>query len=92
MSDLTAEEQTNARTALRFLRVRTGNMLALAKGLRCAPSSLRYVMCGRDAVSASLAVRVARLAGVTVDDVLGGRFPPVGTCPACGHQKDDQIY
>jgi len=36
-------------------------------------------------VSASTAVRVARFAGVTVDDVLTGKYPPAGTCPHCGH-------
>jgi hypothetical protein len=33
-----------------------------------------------------MAVRVARLAGVGVDDVLSGRYPAAGTCPMCGHR------
>ena len=36
-------------------------------------------------VSADMAFRVARAAGVPIDDVLGGKFPPPGTCPHCGH-------
>jgi hypothetical protein len=42
---------------------------------------------GHGPVSASMAFRVARLAGVTVDDVLVGKFPPPGTCPHCGHAE-----
>lgn len=40
------------------------------------------------AVSASMALRVARLAGIPVDDLLAGRFAPEGTCPRCGHTPD----
>jgi hypothetical protein len=32
-----------------------------------------------------MALRVARLAGVPIDDVLAGKFPPAGTCPYCGN-------
>lgn len=79
MSDLTADEQKNVRTAVRFLSVRCGGWAVLAKALHAHQTTLRR------AVSASLAVRVARLAGVGVDDVLGGKYPPAGTCPHCGH-------
>lgn len=71
--DLTGQEQANVRAALRFLRVRSGGWDALAKGARFAVNSLRHV-----------AVRLARFAGVPVDDVLAGRYPPPGACPHCG--------
>jgi hypothetical protein len=84
-SDLTAAEQTNVRTALKFLRTRCGSWVALAKVLGIGELSLASVMHSRRAVSASLTFRVARLAKVSVDDVLAGRFPAEGTCPYCGH-------
>ena len=87
MSDLTAKEQTNVRTALLFLRTRTGAE-TLKKAIKADPAYLRRVLAGSYPVSASLAVRAARLAGVGVDDVLAGRFPEPGTCAACGHRAE----
>jgi hypothetical protein len=83
VSDLTAEEQKNVRAALRFLRIRIGAD-NLAKLLRAHSATVRLVIAGR-AVSASIAVRTAKLAGVGVDDVLTGKYPPAGTCPHCGY-------
>lgn len=87
MSDLTAEEQKNVRAALRFLRARCGGWEAVAKVLHAHKSSVAK---NERAVSASLAVRVARFAGVGVDDVLAGRYPPPGTCPHCGSVRPDE--
>jgi hypothetical protein len=87
MSDLTTEEQTNVRTALKFLRARCGAWEPLAKALGSKTITMSRVANGRTA-SASLAVRVARLAGVSVDDVLAGRYPGAGTCPYCGHREE----
>jgi hypothetical protein len=39
-------------------------------------------------VSASMALRIGRFVGVSVDDLLAGRFPPPGTCPYCGHARE----
>jgi hypothetical protein len=87
MSDLTKEEQVNVRTALRYLRARCGGWAPVSKALRFRGTTLVHVV-GGQTVSASLAVRVARLAGVSVDDVLTGRYPEVGTCPYCGHRPE----
>ncbi|HEX4335472.1 MAG TPA: hypothetical protein VH062_06130 [Polyangiaceae bacterium] len=86
MSDLTTGEQKNVRAALVFLRARTGGWKPLAKALRVHPLTLskRGIP-----ISASLAVRVARLAAIGIDDVLGGKYPPAGSCPHCGHRKED---
>jgi hypothetical protein len=89
VSDLTADEQGHVRTALRFLRARCGGWAPLAKALRFKDTTLSNVASGRT-VGASMAVRVARLGGVTVDDVLTGRFPSPGTCPHCGHREAPQ--
>ena len=81
--DLTAEEQEHVRAALRFLRTRHGSLEELAKALLYKHRALENMAYG-GRPSAGLAVRLARLAGAPVDDVLGGRYPPPGTCPHCG--------
>jgi hypothetical protein len=83
MGDLTKEEQGHVRAALRFLRTRNGGWAPLAKGTRFKAETLRAIAYGRSP-GANLAVRLARFAGVPVDDLLGGRYPPPGTCPHCG--------
>jgi hypothetical protein len=84
--DLTTKEQAHVRTAIRFLRVRTGTWDTLAKAMRLRRRTIQDAVYG-GTVSASVAFRTARLAGVPVDDVLAGRFPPEGTCPMCGHMN-----
>jgi hypothetical protein len=86
VSDLTAEEQKNVRAALRFLWARCGGWKPLGKALRASPLALSKRGLP---ISAGLAVRVARFASVGVDDVLDGRYPPAGTCPHCGHRRDE---
>lgn len=83
MTDLTTEEQAHVRAALRFLRARCGGWMPLAKAIRSTDRGLRKLMAGAT-VTASIAMRVARLADQPVSDVLGGAYPPVGTCPHCG--------
>lgn len=89
MSDLTSKEQANVRAALQFLRSRCGGWEPLAKVLKSKDSTLRRMAAGRT-VTAGLAVRIARLVSVGVDDVLAGRFPEPGTCAHCGHRADAQ--
>jgi len=84
--DLTPAEQTHVRTALRFLRNRCGGWKTLGKVLRCNGKTLANVANGRTA-SPTVAFRVARIGGASVDDVLAGRFPAPGTCPHCGHHE-----
>lgn len=88
MSDLTTQEQAHVRAALRFLRARCGGWEPLAKVLRMNKVTLRHVSSGK-ATSAALAFRVARLAGVGVDELLSGKYPPINACPHCGHVKAD---
>jgi hypothetical protein len=88
MSDLTAAEQTNVRTALKFLRLRCGTWAAVSKALRLGESTASNIAAGAS-VSPLVAFRVARLAKVSVDDVLAGRFPSPGTCPHCGARVTD---
>jgi hypothetical protein len=87
VSDLTAAEQTNVRTALKFLRSRCGTWAAVSTALRLGGTTACNVA-GGATVSPLVAFRVARLANVSVDDVLTGRFPAPGTCPHCGHRRE----
>jgi len=83
--DLTAEEQRHVRTAMRFLRTRRGGWEAVAKATRFKRKSLENAAYG-GLVSGSLTIRLARCAGVPVDDLLTGRYPP--TCPHCGQRME----
>lgn len=85
MSDLDEKEQNHVRSALRFLRRRLGTWATVADALHSAPKTIDNVVNGYNNVSASMAIRVARLAGVMVDDLLVGKFLPPGACPNCGH-------
>lgn len=87
MSDLTETEQANVREAMRFLRIRCGGLQALADALKVKRSTVSHL----SNVTTKLAFRAARLAGVSVDDMLSGKYPPPGTCPNCGHRKGDPI-
>jgi hypothetical protein len=93
MSDLTKEEQDHVRAALTFLEIRCGGRPLLAKAIRFTPGSLAHMTGGRAQITASAAVRVARLAQVGIDDLLAGRYPVAGMCPHCGRGPlGDGIY
>jgi hypothetical protein len=82
--DLTAEEQARVRVALRFLMARGGGLAGVAPILGFKRKTLANVRDGQT-VSVTLAFRVARLASVSMEDLLVGKFPPPGACPNCGH-------
>ncbi len=84
MSDLTVEEQKHVRTAIRFLRIRFGGWVPLTKALRFTRSTLQ-----KGGATPAVAFRVARLVGISIDDLLVGKYPLAGTCPHCGHRKED---
>lgn len=85
MSDLDKKEQHHVRAALHFLKTQMGSLTLVAKVLRSDCSSVARAISGRNEVSASLALRVARLLDVPFDDLLLGRYQP-GACPKCGHR------
>lgn len=84
MIDLTDQEQANVRAALRFLAVRSGGWKILAAALGLSKHTVRHAKKGEKGISPRMALRVARLASVSVDRLLAGEFPPLGTCPHCG--------
>lgn len=83
MSDLTSPEQANVRRALTFLRARMGSWSSVAAALNTAPRHVLRIKAG-GSVTATMAFRAARIAGVGVDDVLSGHYAPPGVCPHCG--------
>lgn len=88
MSDLDEKEQNQVRTALHHLRRQFGTWAAVSDALHAGKKAIEMVAGRRRSVTASLAFRVARLADVSVDDLLAGRFLPPGACPKCGHLPD----
>ncbi|PSM31671.1 hypothetical protein [Haliangium sp. UPWRP_2] len=85
MSDLDEKEQTHVRAALRFLQRRLGRWSAVSDAIGFSPKTIDGVVFNKKSVSASMALRVARLLGVMMDDLLVGKFLPPGACPNCGH-------
>ncbi len=82
---LPVEEQAHVRRALRVLKLRYRGWPKLARALGVPLKSLERTLTGKDRpVSAGLAIKVARVAGVPVDEVLKGLFPRPGECPMCG--------
>jgi hypothetical protein len=81
--DLTDAERANVKKAVRFLATRHGGALKLAKVLRISPSVVRRALTSRGRPGAALAIRVARAAGSTAENVLEGLWPPAGACPHC---------
>ena len=83
-SDLTPEEQANAKAALRFLAKRHGSVRKLAETMGANVRTVRYALERNGHVSAGVALRAARAAAVPLEDVLAGRWPLKGACPHCG--------
>jgi hypothetical protein len=81
--DLTPAEQENVRVALRFLATRLGDTSKLAKAMGAHRETIQRPVRG-GVVTAGIALRAARVAGVPLEDVLGGRWPPKGASPHCG--------
>src|SRR5580692_4324345 len=81
--ELPLDEQENAKKAIRFLRVRLGTWADLAAKTGCSEAILRHSQVKRRRVTANVALRVARAAGVHLEDVLSGAWPG-HACPHCG--------
>jgi hypothetical protein len=53
--------------------------------------SIQKVVTSRRAVTSALALRVARLAGVGMDELLARHWLSTRTCPHCGHPPEDRV-
>lgn len=87
-TELTRQEQENVRAVLRVLKVQHDGLGYVAAKMGITGPSLENLLYGRP-IGASTAIRVAKVAGVSVDDVLTGRYPGRLACRHCGHPIDD---
>jgi hypothetical protein len=87
--DLTLDEVEGVRRALRFLQVRAGSAATLAGQLGVSRAVLVRATGRQGAVSASLALRTARVAGQPIGAILAGQWPPEGVCPHCGRSQSE---
>jgi hypothetical protein len=84
---LTPEETACVVIALDFYVDRIGSIQAAAYKMGVDRTFLRRALKSRPKPGITLALEVARAAGVTVDDVLAGRYPRPGECARC-HRYD----
>lgn len=87
MTHLTADEQNNVRTALKFLRLRFGTVALVGSALKLRPDMISEMLSGRKSVNAETTLRLARFAQIGLDDLLAGKYPVPGTCPHCGRDR-----
>jgi hypothetical protein len=83
-SELSLDEQANAKAAVRFLRVRLGSWADLAAKTDLSEAILTHSVARQSRITANVALRVARAAGVPLEDILRGAWPGKA-CPLCGH-------
>lgn len=82
--DLTLDEQANARRVVRLLLVKLGSWEAVAKAMETSHGTVHSIGSSRRSISAGFALRVARAAGVPMEDVISGAWPKPGACMMCG--------
>jgi DNA-binding phage protein len=82
--DLTADELGNVRRALRFLRAKLGGASQLAAAMGVTEHAAHRAFEAKRRPSVALALRVSRVAGVSLESILHGEWPPEGACPHCG--------
>ena len=75
---LTEDEQAKVKLAMHVLRLRLGAWRHLAAEMGYTARAVEKAMETRGRVSGDMAVQVARLVGVSVDELLAG------ACPMCG--------
>ena len=85
MSRLTPEEEASVRLALEVLPAQhAGSWKAVAAALKSNKRTLAKLLCFERRISAAYALRVARLLGEPLGDVLSGTFKANHECPTCG--------
>lgn len=85
---LSVEEAENVMAALRALHARRGGWKAVARAMRLNKRQMSRFVTGEAPATAGMAIRVAKVAGVTVDAVLSGEFARPEKCPMCGRLLD----
>ena len=82
--DLTPDEMANVRRAIGVLRIRFGGFAKLAVAIGVPLKGLQTAVVRSRKPSVAIALRAARLAGVPLEEILAGSWPPEGACPHCG--------
>jgi plasmid maintenance system antidote protein VapI len=87
---LSIAEQANVRALLQVLRVKLlgHNWRNVEQALPVSHSALAEILAGRVEISTTIAFRVAKAFGVSLQEVLTGEAVPPGTCKHCGHLYD----
>ncbi len=81
---LPESERANVRRVLKMLHTRYGSWDAVGAELGLKPKTVQTAARAKGKPTAGIALRVARLVAVPVEDVLSGAFPKPGSCPMCG--------
>ena len=83
-SDLSPQERANVRKALQFLAKRYGTYAKLADAMKAKRATI--LAANRGTVSAGIALRASRAAGVPLEAILTGAWPKPTACPHCGRE------
>jgi hypothetical protein len=81
-------EEENVRRAMTVLHLRFGNWTRVAKAIGAHRVTVERVLNIRRRATPAFAMRVARLLGAPLGDVLSGAFPGEAQCPMCGTIRD----
>jgi hypothetical protein len=80
-------EEERVRCAMGALLIRYRSWVKVAVALKTDRTTVTRVLHIRKRATPAFALRVARLLGVPLGDVLSGAFPRPGQCPMCGATK-----
>jgi transcriptional regulator with XRE-family HTH domain len=87
---LTPEQRANVRRTMDILRTKHGDWKRVARVMGVSSQALMRALSGTGKPGAGVAVRAARLAGVTVEDVIGGAYAKAWVCPTCGRGAEQE--
>ena len=85
---LKPEEQSNVRRAVRYLRAHLGTWIAVARAAHIKRATVRKIRDG-GRVRPYVARNVSAVAGVSISDLLAGKWPPSEACAHCGRSSTD---
>lgn len=83
----TTEQQARLRCALGNVRRAYGGRRRLAAAIGCSQPALYCAEKGPGGFSAALAIRLARLTGLSLDAILRPGLYVAGPCPTCGRSR-----
>lgn len=85
MGRLAPDEEASVRLALEVLRAQhAGSWKAVAAALKSNKRTLTKLLCFERRITATYALRVARLLGEPLGNILSGAFKANHECPTCG--------